>query len=429
MSTLTTSYQIPPLTKRFDTQVTLPGSKSIALRQLAMSALVNGKTTLRGIPDCDDIEAMIECLGNLGAKIQQRNDELEISGPIDLSDKTVSINARMSGASTRILIGMAALRKGLTRIDGHESLRKRTNEPLLNALEQMGCYVKRERGGLPVEIKGPVMSPGFEIAGNISSQYVTALLLISPFVNREKSVVINITGDLVSKPYIDITVNEMRKRGLRIRWSGSRHLVVESGSYSDGEYSIEGDATAASYFSAIATIHNSSVNFPNLGSNTVQGDYFFFEVMEQLGAKVEREDQSTNVSGSIQLEGLGDLDMNNHPDVALTLIAMSPLIPGTTKISGLSSLHHKECDRLDCPAAEFKIMGVPFRKTDTSITIDEITTGSIKPHTLCTYHDHRMAMAFSVLASKTGSITIDDKNVVDKTYPNYWVDYQSLFQD
>ena len=429
MSTLTTSYQIPPLTKRFDTQVTLPGSKSIALRQLAMSALVNGKTTLRGIPECDDIDAMIECLGNLGAKIQQRNNELEISGPIDLSDKTVSINARMSGASTRILIGMAALRKGLTRIDGHESLRKRTNEPLLNALEQMGCYVKRERGGLPVEIKGPVMSPGFEIAGNISSQYVTALLLISPFVNREKSVVINITGDLVSKPYIDITVNEMRKRGLRIGWSGSRHLVVESGSYSDGEYSIEGDATAASYFSAIATIHNSSVNFPNLGSNTVQGDYFFFEVMEQLGAKVEREDQSTYVSGSIQLEGLGDLDMNNHPDVALTLIAMSPLIPGTTKISGLSSLHHKECDRLDCPAAEFKIMGVPFRKTDTSITIDEITTGSIKPHTLCTYHDHRMAMAFSVLASKTGSITIDDKNVVDKTYPNYWVDYQSLFQD
>ena len=426
---MTTSYQIPPLTKRFDTQVTLPGSKSIALRQLAMSALVNGKTTLRGIPECDDIDAMIECLGNLGAKIQQRNNELEISGPIDLSDKTVSINARMSGASTRILIGLAALRKGLTRIDGHESLRKRTNEPLLNALEQMGCYVKRERGGLPVEIKGPVMSPGFEIAGNISSQYVTALLLISPFVNREKSVVINITGDLVSKPYIDITVNEMRKRGLRIRWSGSRHLVVESGSYSDGEYSIEGDATAASYFSAIATIHNSSVNFPNLGSNTVQGDYFFFEVMEQLGAKVERTEQSTRVSGSIQLEGLNDLDMNNHPDVALTLIAMSPLIPGTTKISGLSSLHHKECDRLDCPAAEFKIMGVPFRKTDTSITIDEITTGSIKPHTLCTYHDHRMAMAFSVLASKTGSITIDDKNVVDKTYPNYWVDYQSLFQD
>ena len=121
--------------------------------------------------------------------------------------------------------------------------------------------------------------------------------------------------------------------------------------------------------------------------------------------------------------------MNDHPDVALTLIAMSPVIPGTTKISGLSSLHHKECDRLDCPAAEFEIMGVPFRKTDTSITIDEITTGSIKPHTLCTYHDHRMAMAFSVLASKTGSITIDDKNVVDKTYPNYWVDYQSLFQD
>ena len=273
------------------------------------------------------------------------------------------------------------------------------------------------------------MSPELEIAGNISSQYVTALLLISPFLNQEERVAIKIKGDLVSKPYIDITVNEMRKRGLRVRWNGSRDLVVESGIYSDGEYSIEGDATAASYFSALATIHNSSVNFPNLGSNTVQGDYFFFEVMEQLGAKVERAEQSTRVSGPMRLEGLSDLDMNNHPDVALTLIAMSPVIPGTTTISGLSSLHHKECDRLNCPAAEFEIMGVPFRKTDASITIDEIATGSLKPHTLCTYHDHRMAMAFSVLASKTGNITIDDKNVVDKTYPNYWSDYQSLSQD
>ena len=138
--------------------MTLPGSKSIALRQLAMSALVNGKTTLSGIPECDDTDAMIECLETLGARIQQRKNELEISGPIDLSDKTVSINARMSGASTRILMGLAALRKGLTRIDGHESLRKRTNEPLLKTLEQMGCIVKREGVGLPVEIRGPVMS-------------------------------------------------------------------------------------------------------------------------------------------------------------------------------------------------------------------------------------------------------------------------------
>ena len=201
MSILTTSYQIPPLTKKFDTQVTLPGSKSIALRQLAISALVDGKTILSGIPECDDIDAMIECLGTLGVRIQRTKNELEISGPIDLSDKTVSINTRMSGASTRILIGLAALRKGLTRIDGHESLRKRTNEPLLKTLEQMGCIVKREGVGLPVEIRGPVMSPELEIAGNISSQYVTALLLISPFLNQEEGVAIKIKGDLVSKPY------------------------------------------------------------------------------------------------------------------------------------------------------------------------------------------------------------------------------------
>ena len=429
MSILTTSYQIPPLTKKFDSQVTLPGSKSIALRQLAMSALVNGKTRLSGIPECDDIDAMIECLRTLGVIIRRKDNELEISGPIDLSHKNVSINARMSGASTRILIGLAALRRGVTRIDGHESLRKRTNEPLLKTLEQMGCYVKREGDGLPLEIQGPVMSTGLEIMGNISSQYVTALLLISPFVNQGKGVAIKITGELVSKPYIDITLNEMRKRGVRVKWHSSRELAAESGSYSDGEYSIEGDATAASYFSALATIHNSTVHFPNLGSNTVQGDYFFFEVMEQLGAKVEREEQSTRISGPIQLEGLNDLDMNNHPDVALTLIAMSPMIPKTTTLLGLSSLHHKECDRLDCPAIEFDAMGVNFRKTGDSISIDEIAIESLRPHTLCTYHDHRMAMAFSVLASKTGNIMIDEKNVVDKTYPNYWSDYLSLFQD
>lgn len=424
-----TPFLIPPITRSFDVEITLPGSKSIALRQLAMAALAKGTTHLIGIPDCDDTQAMIDCLIALGVSIKADGETTIVKGPIDFGLATVNLNARMSGASTRLLIGMAALRKGVTHIDGHSSLRARSNQPLFNVLQKHGCKVESASGGLPATITGPIeVSPSLTIDGSRSSQYITALLLIAPMTCPESGQTVNISGDLVSKPYLDITLNEMNKCGVKAHWLNDKTIVVEKSQYQNGQRTVEGDATAATYFSALATVHGGTVTLTNLDKTTHQGDYDFCAVMESLGAKVERQG-CTRIVGPLQLTPLLNIDMKTMPDAALTLIAMSPLLPGTNTITGLQSLHHKECDRLECPATELRAMGVAVSTTLDTITIEAMDPTTLNPHTLTTYHDHRMAMAFSLLGSRCTTLQIDDKLVVNKTYPNYWKDYKKLLKD
>jgi 3-phosphoshikimate 1-carboxyvinyltransferase len=422
----TNQYLIPKLAPTFHATITLPGSKSIALRQLAMAALAHGTTKIFGIPPCDDTEAMLECLSTLGAGVKRTAEHIAVKGPMDFN-ADVTLDARMSGASTRLLIGLAALRTGKTTIDGHSSLRARTNAPLFDVLSAHGVSVDTENGQLPVSIQGPITPPErFEIDGSLSSQYVTALLLCAPHLARTDKLDIHIKGDLVSRPYIDITLNEMAKRGVTAQWVDNQTLTVEKKEYTPGEIQVEGDATAATYFAALATLHNARVELTNLGAKTRQGDYAFLNIMARLGAKIRRNVDTTEITGPQHMSGLPAMDMTDMPDAALTLIALAPLIPGSTSITGLSSLHHKECDRLECPAAEFRHLGVQAQTTEDAIQVEEIEPSMLQAHTLKTYHDHRMAMAFSILGSVSGNLSVDDKQVVNKTYPDYWRDYTSL---
>lgn len=413
---------VAKITEPFDIAIDLPGSKSIALRQLAMCALTNETTTLHGIPACDDTEAMLDCLEQLGLQITRQGKAIVVKGPMTRSEDVV-LNARMSGASTRLLIGLASLRSGTTHIDGHRSLQARTNGPLLETLADLGCsVVSPDHGGLPVAIKGG-LNPhrSLQINGSLSSQYITALLIVLPLLGQDT--LVEITGDLVSKPYIDITINEMAKRGAHAIWRDTNIIEVSAGSYRGGQHQVEGDATAATYVSGLATLHRSRVRLNNLGYATHQGDYQFLSILEKLGASVQREPAFTHIQGPDKLSRLGSIDMTEMPDAALTLIAMAPLLPGETRITGLSSLHHKECDRLECPAREMLAMGIALTTQHDSFTTHTVLPEAIKPHRLSTYHDHRMAMAFSLLGSMTGTVTIDDERVVDKTYPAFWNDY------
>lgn len=419
-------FLIPKLSPHFNATITLPGSKSIALRQLALAALCQGVSKIYGIPECDDTSAMLECLNRLGATTVEQQDHIEVHGPMT-RDTPVTLNARMSGASTRLLIGLAALRSGTTLIDGHSSLRARTNAPLLDVLQRHGCQVHSDAGKLPVKLQGPIKPPDqLVIDGSLSSQYVTALLLCAPEFSAGSTLEIRIQGDLVSRPYIDITLNEMSKRGGQAYWQDSQTLIVHRRAYTPGNVTIEGDATAATYFAGLAGIHGGTITLTNLGNGSVQGDFNFFAVMEALGAKVDRHPEHTQIKGPSALNSLPAIDMNSMPDAALTLIALAPLIPGDTHITGLSSLHHKECDRLNCPAQEFKALGVHPNLTDDTITVPQLPPQLLRPHVLNTYHDHRMAMAFSLLGSVSGHLKIDHKPVVDKTYPQYWSDYSRL---
>ena len=420
-------YLIPRITRPFDVALELPGSKSIALRQMAMCAMTEGKSVLRGVPVCDDSLAMAGCLEKLGLFVNMTENAVEIAGPMNLVD-SITLDARMSGASARLLIALAALRSGVTYIDGHESLQARTNQPLLDTLEKAGCKIESSDGHLPLSIQGPIKptSP-LVIDGSISSQYVTALLVISVGLDKPISDHISIEGDLVSKPYVDITLNEMQKRGIRTAWENDQTIRIDrQGGYQKKDLHIEGDATAASYAATLACIHKGRATFTNLGNSSLQGDYRYLEILKKLGAEVTSTESTTTVEGPKKLMALKSIDMKEMPDTALTLIALAPLLEGEITISGLSSLHHKECDRLECPAAEMVKMGIAVKTTNETITIQPATTDKIKSLILSTYHDHRMAMAFSLIGSVTGNLTIDDQNVVNKTYPNFWEDYQQL---
>ena len=420
-------YLIPRITRPFDVTFELPGSKSIALRQMAMCAMTRGKTVLRGVPVCDDSLAMASCLEKLGLSVKATENAMEITGPMNLVD-SITLDARMSGASARLLIALAALRSGVTHIDGHESLQARTNQPLLDTLEKAGCKIESRDGHLPLSIQGPINPiSSLVIDGSISSQYVTALLVISVGLEKPISERISIEGDLVSKPYIDITLNEMRKRGVRAAWEDKHTIKIDrQRGYQKKDLQVEGDATAASYAASLACIHKGKVTFTNLGNSSLQGDYQYLEILKQLGAKITATESTTTVTGPKQLMTLKSIDMKEMPDTALTLIAFAPLLEDEITISGLSSLHHKECDRLECPAAEMVKMGIEVETTDETITIRPAATDKIKDLVLSTYHDHRMAMAFSLIGSVTGKLTIDDQSVVNKTYPNFWKDFQRL---
>ena len=423
------SFTIPKLSPGFEASITLPGSKSIALRQLAMSALVSGISRITGIPECDDTDAMIDCLEALGVIIERQEGSILVTGPMDFGAKPVKLNARMSGASTRLLIGLAALRTGSTVIDGHDSLRVRTNAPLFDVLRHHGCQIDSDDGRLPATMCGPInVQDVLRIDGSLSSQYITALMVIAPVLAHRRGIdqqVIHIDGDLVSRPYIDITLNEMSKRGIAGHWATPETLCIPAADYAAGSYVVEGDASAASYFSGLATLHQGTVTLTNLDATSVQGDYGFCNIMESLGATIDRQGM-TRIRGPKQLSPLSHIDMQEMPDVAPTLIAMAPLLPAPIEITGLQSLHHKECDRLECPATEHRAMGVSLRTTHSSILIEPLLETEPTAHRLTTYHDHRMAMAFATLGSAYGNLSVDDKNVVNKTYPNFWEDYISL---
>ena len=298
------TFLIPSITQPFDVSLALPGSKSIALRQLVISALCEGTSRVSGIPPCDDTDAMINCLSRLGATIERIDaTTITISGPINLHND-VELDAHMSGASTRLLIGLAALRSGNTHIDGHDSLRQRTNAPLYSVLKQHGCNINHTSDGLPATITGPIQAPvHFQIDGSLSSQYISALLLTAP-IFQPNGQRIELTGDIVSRPYIDITLNEMRKRGIAPQWESERVIYVPPGQYHTANLTVEGDATSASYFLALATLHASRVTLTNLGDQTVQGDHRFIEVLQLLGATVSTTEQTTTLQGPERLNGI-----------------------------------------------------------------------------------------------------------------------------
>ena len=406
----------------------LPESKSITLRNLVLAALAEGTTEIATPCDCDDTREMVECLGSLGVSIETSNDYRRISVEGTggrFSEGPITLGLGLSGTSARFLIALSALRSEVTQLVGRGSLNERPNHPLLNAIEQLGGEtVFSNDGCLPLSIKGPrTFGREVRMKGDVSSQFFSALLQIAPLL--PDGLEITVEGELVSRPYIDITLNEMLKFGVAVMNDDYRKFKAIPQQYRSGYRTVEGDASAGSYFAALALIHGGTVVFENLGSETRQGDIRFLSICESLGANVRLDKNRTVIEGPEDgriRPAKGEIDCGDIPDAALTLIAISPLIQGTTRITGIGTLKHKECDRIESPATELRKFGVEVTTGADFIEIGELPADATPWNIVDieTYHDHRMAMSFAVLGTRLGNLNILDPDVVGKTYPRFW---------
>ncbi|MYE83399.1 MAG: 3-phosphoshikimate 1-carboxyvinyltransferase [Gammaproteobacteria bacterium] len=418
---------VPRLTRPFDTTVTLPGSKSIALRQLAISALAQAPSTLHGVPRCDDADDMIDALRALGTDIRETGpSRLTIEPAATLGEGEIRLRLRLSGVSLRLLLAMAALRRDVTHLDGLPPLRARPNHDMIDALLELGCETSAVDGGhLPISVRGPtVPAPEVSVGTSVTSQHLSGLLLAAA--RLPEGLVIRIKDDLVSAPYVAVTRNEMARRGVSIETLDARTLRVAPGSYRGGLVRIEGDASAATYHAALATLHASTVRLDNLGTSTTQGDFAFLDLCDRLGAAVAATPEGVSITGPKQLRALATVDMESMPDAAPTLMAMAPFLPAPLRITGLSTLRHKECDRIACPARELRKAGVTVDEGPDWIAIAPVSRPL--PARFDTYDDHRMAMSLAVFASKAGGCEIADPGCVSKTYSDYWRDFERVYR-
>jgi len=423
---------LTPWAGRFDFAVGLPGSKSLTLRDCAIAALAGGTSTIRYPGECDDYWRMKDCLARLGVAVDDsESDTVRITGQGGaFASGAIELFTGQSAVSTRLLLAMAALRPDLTVIDGHVSMRARPNKPLVDALVHLGARLESTNDGyLPTrvtgsgELRGPVQVPS-----DISSQYLTSLLIIAPLL--KDGLTIQVAGKLTSKPYVDLTLDEMAKFGVQVdNRDDYGELRVAPQPYRARELGVEGDASAASYFAALATLHGSRVRFENLGTATRQGDYAFLGLCEQLGASVRRSEHHTEIAGPVG--GLATfsrpVDMTSMPDVAPTLMMIAPFLATPTRITGLATLRVKECDRIAAPARELRKLGVSLEEGPDYMVIEPLgaeARARTAPVDITTYHDHRIAMSFGVLGSKLHGLRILDPGCVAKTYPKYWQDWE-----
>jgi len=405
---------IRPVAAPVDATVTLPGSKSITNRALVCAALADGTSVLTGVLHADDTAAMVEGLRTLGVAIREdgRTGLTVDGGGVRRGGE---VDARQSGTTARFLLPLLALADGVSALDGDEQLRARPMGPTFAALREVGATVEEagQPEHLPVRVRGPVRGGSVALSGDTSSQFLSGLLLAAPAMPGGLSIAL--TSELVSRPYVDMTLAVMEAFGASVPRAADR-WVVAGGGYRATTYAIEPDASAASYAWAAAVVTGGRVTVPGLHRRSLQGDVAFAEVLERMGAVVTWHDDAVTVAAGDGLHGI-DVDMAPISDTVPTLAAVAALADGPTTIRGVGFIRDKESDRIAGPVAELRRCGIDAVATDDGMVIRPGT-----PHgaTFETYRDHRMAMAFGLLGLVVPGIAVRDPGCVAKTFPAFW---------
>lgn len=426
--------KIIPIPHPLHAAVRAPGSKSLTNRALLIAALANGKTKLTNALFSDDSIYFAKALQTLGFDVQldEVNHEMTVHGlGGEIPAKRAELFIGNAGTAARFLTAFLTLGNGEYLLDGDSRMRERPIGDLVKTLTQLGANIKPLNSPLPLgesrarDICPPVVIfaaglPGgkTKIAGNISSQFLSALLMVAPY--AKSPIEIELATGLNSKPYVDMTISIMQDFGVEIKRKGYQSFTIRPNRYSlIPNYPIESDASAASYFFAAPAVCGGTVKVENLSRNSVQGDIRFLEVLRQMGCVVFEGKNfiSVHCQQGSSIAGV-DVDMRDIPDTAQTLAAIAPFASSPTRIRGIASARLKETDRVHAACAELARLGVQVEEHEDGMTIYPCST--FKPATVQTYNDHRMAMAFSLIGLRFDGVTIENPACVSKTFPNYF---------
>jgi 3-phosphoshikimate 1-carboxyvinyltransferase len=415
---------IPQLPSPVDRVWRIPGSKSITNRALVLAALADGTTQLDGVLESDDTRYMQQALLDLGIVVRKLSaTTLEIDGGrhrLRAPSKPLFIGN--SGTTVRFLTALCCLVDGPVTLVGDEAMAKRPIQDLVDGLRQLGVKIECASGCPPLTVYGGKLPGGrLSMRGDRSSQYFSALLLAGALSEGETE--LSIEGDLVSRPYVEITRRMVEDFGGKIEVTAKGFWWQGGGRYAGRSYDIEPDASSASYAFAFAAATGSRIQVPGLAPGALQGDYGFVDLLERMGARVERAPGVTTVQGGAPLSAI-DADMFHISDTVMTLAAIAPLAQGTTSIRNVANIRIKETDRLAATVAELRRLGQEVTEGPDFLRIEP---RPIVPAIVQSYKDHRMAMSFSILGAARAGVSIEDPACVAKTYPEFWRDLAASY--
>ena len=399
----------------------IPGSKSITNRALITAALAEGTSKLTGALFSDDTRYMAAALGQLGIPVtaDEATNTMTVEGKGGIPADSGDLFIGNAGTAARFLTAAVATGRGSYRIDGDPAMRKRPIGPLLDALRQLGVDATSEAGNdcPPVRIVTEGL-PGGEVTmpGNLSSQYFTGLMMAAPA--AQGTVTIRVAGELISRPYIAITAEVMRAFGVEVDLGEDVFTVPGGQRYRAREYAIEPDASAASYFFAIAAITGGTVTIEGLGSKALQGDLDFVRVLEAMGCEVQMTEAATTVTGPVggKLRG-GSFDFADISDTSQTLAGIAPFADGPVTFRGVAHNRVKETDRVGNVVVELRKLGQEVEEFEDGMTINP---RPVTPAVVETYNDHRMAMGFALTGLRAHGVVISNPSCVTKTFPAFF---------
>jgi 3-phosphoshikimate 1-carboxyvinyltransferase len=408
--------------------VRIPGSKSLTNRALVVAALAEGPSVLRGALDCEDTQVMVAALRTIGIEVGHDVSSalITVQGcSAVIPSREASLYVANSGTSLRFLTAMLATGTGTFHLDGTPRMRQRPISDLLVALNRLGAIARSDldSGCPPVTILASGLAGNdVFVRGDISSQFLSALLMALPSA-RETSVV-EVQGVLVSQPYIAMTLAVMESFGVTVNNRKFRRFDVRPAHYKGCDYTVEPDASAASYFFALAALTRGTVTVEGLGTASIQGDMAFVDVLEHMGCTVSREPKRTTVIGG-PLRAV-DVDMNAFSDTVMTQAVVALFAEGVSRIRNVAHIRHKETDRIAALATELRKLGARVDEQPDGLVIDPPAPGQLHAARIATYNDHRMAMSFALAGLRIPGVTILDPGCVAKTYPGFWTDLERL---